>query len=359
MLNTLDKYLIKVFFNKILILSIIFLSLIYILTIFEEITFFSETNSNFYFPFLVAIFDTPTSLLEIFPFITFISIQLFFLEIFKKKENELIKTSGLSNIYLIKILTLCAFVFGFFVIIVYYPISSKLKFIYSDIKNSYSIDGKYLKYYSNNGLWIKDEIGENIYIINGEVQRDEFLENVFISKFDKDFNLINNIFSKKVNISKNTWKLEKPIIFEKNKQIKLQEDLSINSHFNVNKINNTFTNLYSLNFFQLAKLKNENRLLGYSSDDINLHLLKISILPIFYSLMVVISSILMFNIKKNKPYLFHLILGILVSVLIHYGNNLFKVFGLTDKIPIYMSIVFPIIVISIISFIGLVRINEK
>ena len=167
------------------------------------------------------------------------------------------------------------------------------------------------------------------------------------------------IFFLKVNISKNTWNLEKPIIFERNKQIKLQEDLRIDSHFNVNKINNTFTNLYSLNFFQLAELKKENRLLGYSSDDINLHLLKISILPIFYSLMVVISSILMFNIKKNKPYLFHLILGILVSVLIHYGNNLFKVFGLTDKIPIYMSIVFPIIVISIISFIGLVRINEK
>jgi lipopolysaccharide export system permease protein len=359
MLNTLDKYLIKIFFNKMLILSIIFFSLIYVLTIFEEITFFNETSTNFYFPFLIAFFDAPTSLLEIFPFITFISIQLFFLEIFKKKENELIKTSGLNNLYLIKILSLCAFVFGLLVIIFYYPISSKLKFVYSDIKNIYSSDGKYLKYYSNNGLWIKDEINENIYIINGEVQKDNYLNNVFISKFDKDFNLIENIFSNNVDISKNTWKIKDPIIFKDNKQVKLDGNLKIDSHFNVNKINNTFTNLYALNFFQLFNLKNENRSLGYSSDDINLHLIKIFILPIFYCLMVVISAILMLNIKKDKPYLFHLIFGILISVLIYYGNNLFKVFGLTEKIPIYMSVIFPILVLLIISLIGLVRINEK
>ena len=35
--------------------------------------------------------------------------------------------------------------------------SSKLKFFYFDIKNIYSEDGKYLKHYSGNGLWIKDE----------------------------------------------------------------------------------------------------------------------------------------------------------------------------------------------------------
>ena len=169
MLRTFDKYFINLFFKKLLILSLIFFSLIFILTIFEEITFFTDTKSSFYLPFLVAALDVPSALLEIFPFIILIATQLFFLEIIKKKENELIKINRLDNFYLIKILTLCAFMFGMLIILIYYPFSSKLKFIYFDFKNSYSKDGKYLKHYGENGLWIKDEIDNEIYIITGSL----------------------------------------------------------------------------------------------------------------------------------------------------------------------------------------------
>ena len=359
MINTFDKYFISLFFKKLLILSLIFFSLIFILTILEEITFFSDTNSEFYLPFLIAMFDAPTSLLEIFPFILLISAQLFFLEIIKKKEIELIRVNGLNNFYFIKMLSICAFLFGLLIIALYYPFSSKLKFLYFDIKNFHSKDGKYLKYVSSNGLWIKDEIKENIYIINGVTTNDEFLENVFISKFDKNFNLIENITSKKVNISKNKWLIERPIIFKDNKQIQYENDIELDSHFNVNKINNTFRNLNALNILELMAVKKENKKLGYSTEEIDIHILKIISLPIFFSIMVIISSIIMINIKKDKPYIFHVLLGILLSVVIYYISNIFNILGLTDKIPIFLSIFFPLIFLSIIATIGLIKINEK
>ena len=359
MVNTFDRYFIGLFFKKLLMLSLIFFSLIFILTILEEITFFSETNSEFYLPFLIAIFDAPTSLLEIFPFILLISAQLFFLEIIKKKEIELIRVNGLNNFYFIKILSICAFIFGVLIITLYYPFSSKLKFLYFDIKNFHSKDGKYLKYISSNGLWIKDEIKENIYIINGVTTNNEFLENVFISKFDKNFNLIENISSKKVNISKNKWLIERPIIFKDNKQIQYENDIELDSHFNVNKINNTFRNLNALNILELMDLKKENKKLGYSTEEIDMHILKIISLPIFFSIMVIISSIIMINIRKDKPYIFHVLLGILLSVVIYYVSNIFNILGLTDKIPIFLSIFFPLIFLSIIATIGLIKINEK
>ena len=359
MIRTFDRYFISLFFKKLLTLSLIFFSLIFILTIFEEITFFSDTESNFYLPFLVAALDVPSALLEIFPFIILIATQLFFLEIIKKKENELIKINQLDNFYLIKILTLCAFVFGILIILIYYPFSSKLKFTYFDFKNSYSKDGKYLKHYGENGLWIKDEIDNETYIINGNLGKTNYLENVFISMFDENFELIENISSKKVDISENQWIIEKPYIFRNNFQIKLENDVVIESHFNIKKINSTFRNLYSFNIFQLMNAKKENELLGYSSQDIDLHLLKISTIPIYFGIMVIISSIIMLNIKKNKPYIFHVLLGITLSVIIYYINNVFNIFGLTNKIPIYLSVFFPIIFLSIISIIGLVRINEQ
>ncbi len=359
MIKTYDKYFIGLFFKKLLVLTFIFLSLIFILTILEEITFFSETNSEFYLPFLIAVFDAPTSLLEIFPFILLISAQLFFLEIIKKKEIELIRVNGLNNLYFIKILSICAFLFGVIIITLYYPLSSKLKFLYFDIKNFHSKDGKYLKYVSSNGLWIKDEIKENIYIISGTTTKDEFLENVFISKFDKNFNLIENISSTKVDVSKNEWVIKKPIIFKDNKQIQSKDDLKLDSHFNINKINNTFRNLYALNILDLISLKRENEELGYSTEEIDIHILKIISLPLFFSIMVIISSIIMINIKKDKPYIFHIILGILLSVIIYYVSNIFNILGLTEKIPIFLSIFFPLIFLSIVASIGLIKINEK
>ena len=359
MIRTFDKYFIKLFFKKILLICMIFFSLIFILTIFEEITFFSDTNSKFYLPFFLSLIDAPTTLLEILPFIILISSQLFFIDIIKNKEIELIKINKLNNSYLIKLLALCSFLFGLFILTLYYPFSSKLKFLYFDIKNIYSDDGKYLKHYNENGIWIKDEINDEIYIINGSTKKDNYLENVFVTKFDKNFNIIENIFSTKVDISSNNWILEKPTLFKKNKQIKLEENLLLNSNFNINKINNTFRDLNSFNLFQLINLKKENELLGYSSQDIDLHALKIISLPVFLGIMVIISSIIMLNIKKDKTYIFHVLLGITLSVIIYFISNIFNVFGLTNKIPIYLSVFFPIILLSIISTVGLIRINEK
>ena len=244
-------------------------------------------------------------------------------------------------------------------ITVYYPISSKLKFIYFDIKNVYSDDGKYLKHFNENGIWIKDEINNEIYIINGQSKEENFLNDVFLTKFDNDFNLIENIFAKKIDISSNEWVIEKPTLFKNNQQTKLDRNIIINSHFNIDKINSTFRDLNSFNLFQLIDIKKENMLLGYSSQDIDLHYLKILTLPIYLSIMVIISSVIMLNIKRDKPYIFHVLLGITLSVIIYYINNIFNIFGLTNTIPVYLSIFFPIIFLSIVSIIGLIRINEK
>ncbi len=359
MVKTLDKYFISLFFKKLLILSLIFFSLSFTLTIFEEITFFSDSTSAFYLPFVLAIFDAPTTLLEIFPFIILITAQLFFIELIKKKENELIKINNLNNFYLIKLLAICSFLFGIMIIAIYYPISSKLKFIYSDIKNIYSEDGKYLKHLNDNGIWIKDEINNKIYIINGSEKNDPYLKDVFISKFNNNFDLIENIFADKIDISSNQWIIENPIIFKGNRQIQLEENVILNTHFNIEKINSSFKNLNSFNLIQLIDIKKENMLLGYSSQDIDLHFLKIISLPLYFTILVIISSIIMIYIKKNKPYIFHVLLGISLSVIIYYINNIFNVFGLTNKIPIYLSIFFPMIFLGIISIVGLIRINEK
>ena len=67
----------------------------------------------------------------------------------------------------------------------------------------------------------------------------------------------------------------------------------------------------------------------------------------------------MLNIKHNKPKVFNLITGILLSVLVYYLNFFSATLAQSGKIPVTLSVWLPLIILLLLSTIGLVRINEK
>ena len=97
MLKTFEKYLILIFVKKLVNISLIFLSLVFILSLFEEISFFKDLDVNISFTILLTALNAPSTLFEIFPFIFLISTQFFFLEIINKNELEVFKINSLYN----------------------------------------------------------------------------------------------------------------------------------------------------------------------------------------------------------------------------------------------------------------------
>jgi len=248
---------------------------------------------------------------------------------------------------------------GILIIIIFYQFSSKLKFIYFDLKNNHAKDDKYLAVVTENGLWIKDEINKKKYIINAEKIENNFLRNVSITEFDQNFDLIQIIESFNVDISNFNWIISKPIISKDNSTNNLKQDLIIQTHFDQNKINSMFRNLSSLNILQLNKLREDYKSLGYSTFDVTSHLNKLYSFPIYLSIMSIFSAIIMLNIKRNKPMIFHIVFGILLSVVIYYFYYLFNLLGQNGKIPLLASIWLPLFMLMIFITIGLIRINEK
>ena len=359
MIKEYKSYLIKLFLKKLLNTFFLFLFLVIILSIFDEISFFKNLDVNFFFPILMAALNAPSALFEIFPFIFLITTQFFFLDLMSKNELEFLKVVGLNNLKVIKILFFTSFILGLILLSLYYSFSSKLKFLYLDLKNSYSNDNKYLAVIKESGLWIKDEINEKIYIINANKIEKNYLMTVSINEFNSDFNLNQIIESDKVDISNKKWIIIKPTVIKNNKITKLREDINLITYFDREKINSMFENLSSLNVMQLIKLKKDYKSLGYSTTEIKSHLHKLYSFPLFLSIMTILSSITMLNIKRNKPMIFHLIFGILLSVLIYYFYYLFNLLGENEKIPLLLSIYLPFLMLSFIILIGLVRINEK
>jgi len=354
-----QKYLINTFLIKFIYITLVFFSLTIILGLLEEMSFFKDYQINFFYPYFLTLLNAPITLFEIFPFIFLLTTQFLFYGIFKNDELNLLKKSGLNNLKIIKILFLLSVCIGIFNIVIFYNFSSLLKFQYSNIKNNISNDNKYLAMVTDSGLWIKDEIDNKKLIIKSNNIKDNFLTNAVINEFDDNFELIRTIQSKKINIKDNDWIIYEPTISNNNNSKTLQDTITLSTNFNVKKINNLFSNISTLNLIALFNLKNDFDKLGYSSDEIQIHLLKLFTMPLFYGILTVLSSIIMFNFSKNRSLLVHVIFGILMSVIIYYINFIFNSLGNNGKIPIYLSIFFPLIIISLITIIGLVNINDK
>ena len=354
-----QKLIVVSFLKIFLITSSIFLAIIFIMNIFEEITFFRDLNIGIYKPILLTALSTPSSLYEVFPFIILVSTQFLFIKLIENNELYIIKSYGINNLKILGIISTVAFFIGIFLILVFYNISSKLKFLYFDIKNEYTKDNKYLAVITENGIWIKDEINDKINLIHALGIEKNFLINVNITQFDTNYDFLKSIDSKKVDIRNKNWNLEKNLVRFSNFETSEINQIVFQSNFDLEKINTLFENLSSLTIWELKNLEKDFKSLGYSTLEIKIHNQKIFSYPIFITLMSLIAGILMMNITVNKSKIFYVILGILLSVLIYYVNYFSNILGENEKIPMYISVWIPLFFVSIISLIGLVRINEK
>jgi lipopolysaccharide export system permease protein len=357
-MKTYIKFLINLFNISIFKIFIIFFIIVLITNILEQIEFFKDMDVSFTYLVFLSLLNTPSIVFEILPFIFLLSTQVFFIELINKNELEIFKYTGLNNIKIIKILGAYSFILGLIFIIFFYNISSVLKNSFLLIKNNYSEDNKYLAVITGNGLWIKDEINDNINIINADKVDNEFLLDVSITTFDKDFNIMEILQSKKVDITTKKWKIFYPTILKDNSQSILNE-LIMESNFDLKKINGLFSNLSSLTMIDLINLRESYKSLNYSVVEINSHLLKIFSYPLYLTLITIFSAIIMFNIGFRKNTFFKVTLGIFLSVVIYYINYFLGILGTNETIPVILSIFFPLIILSIINFISIIKLNEK
>ena len=357
-MKTYTKFLVNGFIKSFLNVFYIMISLVFILNILKEIEFFSNKEVNSMYPIYLSLMGSPSIIFEMFPFIFLITTQFFFLKLFDNDEINIFKYSGLKNIKIITTLSLISFFIGILIITVFYSFSSNLQHYYLQVKNQFSKDKLYLAVINKNGLWIKDVVNNETSIINSSQIDNNFLTNTFITTFDEDFNLIRSLKSDKIDIKNNEWLIYDATIFNNNTSHK-SDLIKFTSNFNQKRIESLFSNLSSLSLLKLIDLRQNYKLLNYSTVDVDMQIYKVATYPLLLVIMTILSSIIMFNTKKSSSKVFKIIIGLFFSVVIYYINNFFNVMGSTEKLPLMVSIWTPIIFLSLINLILLVNINEK
>ena len=357
-MNTYTKFLIKTYLYSILNVFFIFFSLIYILNLLTELEFFKQTEVDNYLPLYLSLINTPIFVFEMFPFIFLISTQFFFNTLFTNNEINIFKYSGLKNTKIFSILAITTFFVGILIISIFYNFSSNLKNLYLGLKSNYTEDKKYLAVITNNGLWIKDIYNENILMINASSFNKNELLNAYISEFDKNFEIIRNIKSRKINIKNKEWVIDDAEIYVQNSK-KIVKKLKFKTNFDYQLIQNLFSNMSSLSFTELIEMRKNYKKLNYSLTEINLQILKLISFPFYFILMFIFSAIIMMNTKTFKNKSLKVIIGLFLSVIIYYVNNFFYILGTSEKMNVISSILIPLIILTIINSFLIKNINEK
>tara|TARA_Y100000992_G_scaffold172946_1_gene116558 strand:+ start:950 stop:2023 length:1074 start_codon:yes stop_codon:yes gene_type:complete len=357
-MKTYIKFIINTFLRSFFYALLIIFSLVFIINLLTELEFFKNIDVNIFFTIYLSLLNSPSMIFEIFPFIFLISTQLFYIKLFNNDEIQIFKYSGLKNSKILLIISFISFILSLIIISLFYNTSSNLKNFYLELKSGYTKDGKYLAVINKNGLWIRDKIDNKILIINSAKINNNYLINNFITEFDKNYKVLRNIKSEKIDITSNKWIIIEPEIVIENVSQK-KEKILINSNFNYERIQSLFSNLSSLSFVELIELKKNYDLLNYSTIDVKIQIQKIISYPIYLVIMTILSSVIMLNSKKFKSNTLKISIGLFLCVVIYYFNNLFIILGATEKINYIFSVWIPLLFLTFVIMFTASRINEK
>ena len=354
-----QKYIYSNFIKSFLSISFIFFFIVIIINFFEEIRFLEKYDTDFYFSIYLSILNAPSLMFEVFPFIFLITVKFFYLKLEENREMEILNSNGVSKLKIIYLLSFLSLIIGIILLLFFYSISSKLKTSYLDIKNRFSNNNDYLAVVNDRGLWIKEEIEGNIYVIHAEKFDKNTLKLITISEVNKYFIKKSTIFANTADISSKNWKLKNVSILNRDGTKNKFKSYVYNSAFNGEIISNLFSNLNALNIYELHKLSESYSKIGYSNTEIKIHLNKIYSMPIFYLLMTVLGFLIINKMKKFKSKFFTILFGIFVSVLVYYLNYFSSLLGSKGALPIYLSVWVPILLLFLMCNIGLIKVNEN
>ena len=357
-MKTYIKFLCYIFLKSFFYVFLVMFSLVYILNVLSELEFLKDIDVGIDFTLLLSLLNSPSMIFEMFPFIFLLTTQFFFIKLFNNNELEVFKYSGLKNSSILIIISFLSLIMGIIIITIFYNFSANLKNFYLEEKSQYTTDGKYLAVVTKNGLWIKDEIDDKIYIINSTKIKDNFLIDNFITEFNKNYEVIRNVQSRKIDVSKKQWIISNAKIYNDN-DYEIKEVLKINTNFNYKRITTLYSNLSSLNFFQIIELKNNYKKLNYSLTEVNMQILKIIAFPLYLVLITILSALIMFKVKRLDTTTFKISLGLFISVIIYYINNFFLVMGNTERIPLIFAIFTPLVILGLFNTFMIYKINEK
>ena len=364
----LSFYLAKEFINSIVLVFLVFFALALLTNFVEELSFLKEKKINnlIWITSYLTLFKTPNTLIDLSIFIFLFSGIAFFIKIKKNNEINTILLSGISKTLPVLTPALLSFFIGLVIIFIISPISSSTSKLYEKNRRLYALNEN-LIVINNNGLWFMETMENNFNIIRADtIINNNFseLNNFTIYNLDKNFNFIKRLDGKKAKIINKNWLLEEVKILDndlnnKDKNNNNYREINFVSTININELKEYFSNANTFSFWEIAsniKILNSR---GYSGDELKIKFHKYLSLPVYLFGMILLSTMFTIYLKRDYNTLIYLFFGFVTGFLLYFLNDLSIAVGLSNKLPLIISVWSPVMIIIFLCVINLISINDK
>ena len=357
----LNKYLASKFLTTFINVTLIFCCLGLILHLFEEINYFKNYDVGILMPLGLSLMIIPSIIINLLPFIIFLSSMWVFIKLKNNRDFLSLKTFGFSNLRFLILFSIITIFISLITLFAINPITSIIVKSYEDIKGTYDLDKSHLASINGNGIWIKERNNRNINIIKSEKFEGDFLLNVSIYQFNKNNELFSRIEGAQADISDDPWILQDGFKKEFTGDRKIENflNLSFSSTFNKDKLNSIYSNLDTISFYNLITKIDMLEERGYNKSLLDEKKHFYLSLPFFLVLMVCLAGIFTLNSNERKQDTYYLIFSIIICIAIFYFKNFSSALGMTEKIPLIISVWSPVIILSLFCSVGVIQINEK
>ena len=360
--NILLNYLLKGFLKTFIKVTLLFYCFGIVLNLFEEIEFFKDSDASIFTPLFLTSLYIPGLLIQLLPFIIFITSLKFLVDIRNNKDLLTLKILGYSNLKIFFVFAFTSFLLGWMILFFMNPITSIMSKYYEKTKGNYSKDIEHLATFNKNGLWIKESIDGGQRIISASSDQKNKLKDLIIFNFDKNYLLKEKIFSETANIKEKNWILENVTVLQLNGSISEKKKLDkiiITSIYDYEKITSLFKNFDTLSFLDLILNYKDFIKKGYNKIFLDQSLHSMLSLPFFLFIMTSLASIMAFGTLKKSNNVKLIIVGIITCVIVFYLKDLSLALGKTNRISLVLATWMPILIIGVFSSIGILQVNEK
>nr|WP_174838484.1 MULTISPECIES: LPS export ABC transporter permease LptG [unclassified Ruegeria] len=343
----LDRYFARRFLQSFLIIGAIFLTLIILIDLIEQVRRFDDADLTFGQLIQLTLLNTPAAISEMLPLLMILSTIALFVGLARSSELVVTRAIGRSGIRALLAPVFLALVIGGLAVVLLNPIAAATSEEFQRLSESYRSDSRSTLSISREGLWLRQGSANGQSVIHARAVTNEemlVLRNVTITTFSGDGTPVEQIVADRAQLEPGQWVLKRAKTWslvddEVNPEATATsyKTLDIPTTLTRERILDRLGQKKSVSIYDLPQLIEDLREAGFSTKQYEVWLQTQLARPLFLVSMVLIGAAFTMRHVRFGGTGIAVLTAVLLGFAIYFIRNFAQILGENGQLPIFVA----------------------
>ena len=354
--SILGKYLTKqIIFNFVAVLLVI-LGIIFLFEMVERLRRISgHPEFGIWFAVQLAVARLPKTAEQVFPFVMMIAAMVTFWKLSKTSEFVVMRAAGVSIWGFLTPICVATLVVGVINVTLINPIAADLYNLFDTLERRMDTKNPSAMLFSDQGLWMREAISDDkIMVLQAKSLHQEkddlLLRRVSLIEMDRKTQPIRRIEAFAGVLKEGYFDLRDVKIFVSGKPTTFLNKLRYDTILDIDKIEENFVDPEAISFWELPRVIRFYDKSGFAVDRHQMRFWSLVVSPLFLVAMVLMAAV--FALRPNNRrggVMFLIVGGIVTGFSAYFLTQVVYAMGVSGNIPVFLAVIAPTIIASLIA----------